>query len=42
MGEGQARNQKIEEFINSLHDYVLDLEAQNLCTVLGGGKEDKN
>lgn len=39
MGQGQARNQKIEEFIKSLHDYVLDLEAQNLCTVLGGGGE---
>lgn len=41
MGQGQARNQKIEEFIESLHDYVLDLEAQHLCTVLGeSGREE--
>ena len=35
MGQGAARNQKINDFIENLHDYVLDLESKNLCTVLG-------
>jgi hypothetical protein len=35
MGQGEARNQKIKEFIESLHDYILDLESKELCTVLG-------
>lgn len=35
MGQGTARNQKIKEFIESLHGYVLDLESKKLCTVLG-------
>lgn len=35
MGQRTARNQKIKEFIESLHDYVLDLESKKLCTVLG-------
>lgn len=34
MGQGETRNQKIKEFIESLHDYVLDLESKGLCTVL--------
>lgn len=36
MGKREARNQKIKEFIESLHDYVLELESQELCKFIGG------
>jgi len=34
IGKREARNQKIKEFIENLHHYVLELESNGLCTVL--------